>query len=260
MRALLFCLATLMLLATNVTSAQADRTTVRVGKFGNPGTFRTYDRPARFQVNAEDSWVIFSKLRWRGWGNDRAVARGRSTTCARESCTTRPVRLTAGRLTDCGAGQRRYMKLTASRIPLYGPNAIDIPLDTSGCEAPLALAATNALPKLWPGAGGPFQLRPKVVDYANGHGLITGPGATASDPRPIRWVTWTHRRAVGTGLDWRNTCNPSCGEGTFVARKMRVTVRLPRNGHFTRMAIRFFDGDEPVITTLRHINGSYYWG
>jgi len=38
----------------------------------------------------------------------------------------------------------------------------------------------------------------------------------------LRWLTWGPRRASGRGVEWVNTCTPTCVNGRFRHRRVRV--------------------------------------
>lgn len=94
---------------------------------GEDGHIRQFRHPSRFRVDAEDSTVTFMRLRWRGWGKRRAVARGRARTCDLLSgeCQTHRVRLVADGMVGC-VRYRLYGRVVARGIPLYG-HRVELP-------------------------------------------------------------------------------------------------------------------------------------
>lgn len=94
---------------------------------GEDGHIRQFRHPSRFRVGAEDSTVTFMRLRWRGWGKRRTIARGRARTCDLLSgeCQTHKVRLVAGGMVGC-VRYRLYGSVVAHGIPLYG-HRVELP-------------------------------------------------------------------------------------------------------------------------------------
>jgi hypothetical protein len=109
--------------------------------------------------------------------------------------------------------------------------------------APLAAAAAR-LPGLLThqSVRHPFQVRPAVVGFTgDGSAFLGGfDGGTAADHfGHMSWPTWTATVAIGTGAVWIDGCEPSCAGGTYAPSAVSVRAFAPREGHFTRMTLRF---------------------
>jgi hypothetical protein len=139
--------------------------------------------------------------------------------------------------------------------------------------AALALASPSAsavsrLPGLLTqtSARRPFSVRPPVVDYTgDSSGVLGGFDGDPASGRfgHLSWSSWTAGVAVGTGAVWLDTCEPSCAQGAFVAVAVRLRAFAPRNGHFTRLTLRYDqDGeafvDERGVRRLE-LGGSYVY-
>jgi hypothetical protein len=115
-----------------------------------------------------------------------------------------------------------------------------------------AVSSAARLPGLLTGMGGrhPFDVRPAVVNYTgDASGFLGGfDGGKASDRfGHMIWSSWTGTVAVGSGAVWLDTCEPDCAQGVFVPYAVRVRAFAPRDGHFTRLTLRFDAGGDAII-------------
>jgi hypothetical protein len=84
----------------------------------------------------------------------------------------------------------------------------------------IASAAASAAPRTYfaqspDSAGGPYKVRPPTVYFGAGGGLFA---------RGLRWRDWGDRVAVGRGVAWQRSCEPSCAQGGY--RRDRAKLRL----------------------------------
>ena len=86
-----------------------------------------------------------------------------------------------------------------------------------------------------------FQIRPAWISYTgDGTGFLGGAdGSGAADPGHLRWRHYGQREAGARGVVWLNECTPTCADGNFVSRPVRVHLFRPRDGRFTRMTLRY---------------------
>jgi hypothetical protein len=85
-----------------------------------------------------------------------------------------------------------------------------------------------------------FAVRPATVfiagDGSSFVGRLSGKGGS------IHWKSWTGHGARGIGTYWLNDFIPSAAQGTFHPHRAVITASRARNGHFTRMTVRFRGG------------------
>ena len=115
-----------------------------------------------------------------------------------------------------------------------------------------------------------FQVRPAWISYTgDGTGFLGGAdGSGPSDPGHLRWRRYGQRQGSARGVVWLNQCEPSCADGTFVSRRVRVHVFRPRHGRFTRLTLKYrYRGRRYADRRgLRHMPGgdgypaSWVWG
>lgn len=70
--------------------------------------------------------------------------------------------------------------------------------------------------------------------------LIGGPDAEPGDYGQISWTRWNKNKAVGFGTGWhlgRLSYSNEVGANPWNGGKVRVTLRLRKNGQFKRLAI-----------------------
>jgi hypothetical protein len=99
----------------------------------------------------------------------------------------------------------------------------------------------------------PFQVRPAVVGFTgDGSAFLGGfDGGTADDHfGHMSWPSWTAALAQGTGAVWINSCEPSCAGGSYSPSAVTVRAFAPREGHFTRVTLRFDYHGEAVVEEL----------
>jgi hypothetical protein len=105
-----------------------------------------------------------------------------------------------------------------------------------------------------------FQVRPAVVGYTGDSTNFLGgfDGRGASNFGHMTWLTWTRSVASGSGAVWLNDCEPSCAQGRFSPIAVRVRAFAPREGHFTRMTLRYDEDGKAIVDErgLRHLPGS----
>jgi hypothetical protein len=130
-RAVLLCVPLFPVLVA--VSLGAAPTYFKVGSFNGGDTYTFESHPTRFTVPSEDSSVRFSHLHWSHWGARVSVASGLASTHDSQSgkTVTASVRLTAERLRQ-GLYGPAYTTVIASRIPLYGPNPVALPVSRVG--------------------------------------------------------------------------------------------------------------------------------
>lgn len=114
--------------------------------------------------------------------------------------------------------------------------------------------AQAQFPKLERGYG--LVVRPATVYGWTGNGsqVLGGPskdppvGYGAGDFGRIKWKRWTMKRARGSGVLWRNSCRPYCGNGSWSGTPVKVVAYRVRHARFTRMrftcSCRNYDGVE----------------
>ena len=70
----------------------------------------------------------------------------------------------------------------------------------------------------------------------------------------MHWKVWNSKRAQALATVWLDDCNPSCADGKFHAYSGTVRADRVRNGHFTRLTIRFrFKGHKALdVRALRN--------
>jgi hypothetical protein len=113
-----------------------------------------------------------------------------------------------------------------------------------------------------------FQVRPAVVGFTgDGSAFLGGPeGGSPSDHfGRMTWTSWTASVATGTGEVWIDGCEPSCAAGKYTPNAVAVRAFAPREGHFTRMTMRFDYDGEAVVEELGvklfraspHVQGFY---
>lgn len=99
----------------------------------------------------------------------------------------------------------------------------------------------------------PFQVRPAVVGYTgDGSAFLGGfDGGTTSDHfGHMSWTSWTATVATGSGAVWIDGCEPDCAQGSYSPSAVGVRAFAPREGHFTRMTLRFDYRGEAVVEEL----------
>ena len=86
-----------------------------------------------------------------------------------------------------------------------------------------------------------FQVRPAWISYTgDGTGFLGGAdGSGPRHPGHLRWRRYGGSEGRARGVVWLNVCDPTCADGDFVSRPVRVRVFRPRHGRFTRMTIRY---------------------
>ena len=113
---------------------------------------------------------------------------------------------------------------------------------------------------------GPLRARPRVVDLSvDGAVLLagqTGQHPTQSTPGDpfgrLHWTTWNALGGRAWGAEWRDTCRPSCAQGTYHAHKATVHVFDPdRHGVFLRMTVKTQRRRHTYIA--RHLDGGWGW-
>ena len=121
----------------------------------------------------------------------------------------------------------------------------------------LLLPASSSAAKL-PGllttlTGDRFVVRPPVIGFTgDGTGYVGGlDGRGRIDGRNdfghTTWLTWTTQAATGTGALWVDNGIPDEAEGTFSAVPVKVRAFAPRDGHFTRVTLRYTENGESFI-------------
>lgn len=108
-----------------------------------------------------------------------------------------------------------------------------------------------------------FAVKPATIAYTgDGSALIGGKGGTIRKPGHLRWTTYGAQEGRARGAVYVNDCEPSCADGTFGARAVRVRVFRPRDGHFTRLTLRYRYGGRRVVDrrTVERGGDGYVYG
>ena len=115
-----------------------------------------------------------------------------------------------------------------------------------------AAAHAKALPTLFTSSG--FAVRPATVVYTGDGTGILGKLPPSHRRGRMHWNVWSSRRAQANATVWIDDCNPSCAQGKYHAYSGTVLANRVRNGHFTRLTIRFrFKGHNALdVRALRH--------
>jgi hypothetical protein len=94
-----------------------------------------------------------------------------------------------------------------------------------------------------------FVVRPAVIGYTgDGTGYVGGfDGRGRNNFGHITWLTWTTQVATGTGALWGDNGIPNDAEGTFSPVPVKVRGFAPRDGHFTRLTLRYERNGENFI-------------
>lgn len=108
----------------------------------------------------------------------------------------------------------------------------------------------------------PFTVRPAQIVYTgDGSGVLGGFTGRGPFPRfgSLSWSTWTRSQALGSGAVWLDDCEPSCAGGKFDPYAVKVHAFDPREGHFTRLTLRYaYEGKEVVDRRgIEKIGASY---
>jgi hypothetical protein len=113
-----------------------------IESFDHNGIVQVLRKPRRFKVESADSYVVFSDLRWRGWGSKHAIGRGKVTTCDYHTCHRSHTKLIADRRARC-FDDYSYRRIIATNIPLYGGHPIELPVVPESCAADRALGSAD---------------------------------------------------------------------------------------------------------------------
>ena len=105
----------------------------------------------------------------------------------------------------------------------------------------LPAGATAGTPRLY--AVTRFAVKPVGI------GNITGDGSAflghiRGRSGAIRWSAWKTSGAEGTGKIWIDDCIPTTAQGIFHSHRAHVHASRVRNGHFTRMTVRYRGGSQ----------------
>jgi len=129
-----------------------------------------------------------------------------------------------------------------------------------------ASASAAGLPGLLTNTGGkPFVVRPAQVIYTgDGSGVLGGFAGKGPLRRfgALRWSSWGHHQAMGSGAVWLDDCTPNCAQGTFHPYPVSVHAFAPSAGHFTRLTLRYTYQGKQVLDRRRLVKmgGSYTYG
>jgi hypothetical protein len=122
------------------------------------------------------------------------------------------------------------------------------------------------LPGILVGYGTGFKVRPSsIYPTGDGSGVI---GKLPSDygnvvgarPGFLDWTVWTGGRAAATGTLWEKSCIPDCAGSPFVRYALTLTAGRVRDGHFTRMTVRFRYHGKPQTGVWCVPPGQRNWG
>jgi hypothetical protein len=112
----------------------------------------------------------------------------------------------------------------------------------AGARAPHAHA--QRLPVLANGVGHSV-VRPTTIEYTgDGSGVIgklpsSARRAVGQRPGFLHWTTWTNSSATADGTVWLLSCKPDCADSPYYRYALSLTAARVRNGHFTRMTLRY---------------------
>ena len=134
-------------------------------------------------------------------------------------------------------------------LATFVAGAILIPAVAAGARAPRAQA--QRLPVLATEFGAP-KVRTTTIDYTgDGSGIIgrlpSDLRAASKRPGLLHWTMWTGSRAVGNGTVWLKSCIPFCAVSPFYSYPVTLTAGRVRNGHFTRLTLRYRYHGRPVV-------------
>lgn len=115
-----------------------------------------------------------------------------------------------------------------------------------------------------------LQVKPRVIIYTGDSSGFLG-GANLKGARSsILWTTWNSTRALGSGFNQLDDCEPSCAGGKFHRYPVKIEMWRPRNVArtlvFTRLTIFYEKGrpsGEPAhytFTDLHFAPGGFGWG
>lgn len=115
---------------------------------------------------------------------------------------------------------------------------------------------------VWDGTG--FKVRPSTINYTgDGSGIIGKlPGddrAAGARPGFLHWTVWNRNRAAATGTVWLKSCNPDCAASPFYRYALTLSASRVRDGHFTRMTLRYRYHRQPVVDKRCVPAGSSGW-
>ena len=163
-------------------------------------------------------------------GDARALAAWRALPC-RRSAPSIPV-------SSLGVCQRGGEVRSSGRARSVVPVAVALVLATTA-----SAGAAPRLPRLLTGWYTRYSVRPTTIYYTgDGSGVIgklrrrgglVGPGRGY-----LRWPTWNQQRAVGTATLWLKLGSPTA-TSPFTRLTASVTANRVRNGHFTRLTLRY---------------------
>ena len=112
-----------------------------------------------------------------------------------------------------------------------------------------------------------WKVRPAEIVYAGDGSRVLGgfDGLEEGDvlhPGHLTWTTWTERQASGRGAVWLNDCTPVCADGKFTPHAVVVETFRPRDGHFTRLTLRYMDNGTHLIDSwsLDRSHGVWAYG
>jgi len=88
-----------------------------------------------------------------------------------------------------------------------------------------------------------------VVGYTgDGTGYVGGfDGRGRNHFGHMKWLTYTTQAATGTGALWGDNGIPNDAEGTFSPVPVKVRAFAPRDGHFTRLTLRYERDGEKFV-------------
>jgi hypothetical protein len=110
----------------------------------------------------------------------------------------------------------------------------------------LLVPSTAAARTYVTGVGADFKLGIKPAAFTAGSGV--GGGVLGLDR--MRWSSWRARTARGRGRLAYNTCEPTCADGNYEHKRVRVRLFRPRRGCRTYVDGAFVTVRKPLFTKI----------
>lgn len=124
-------------------------------------------------------------------------------------------------------------------------------------------AQAHSLPKLMTeDSTASYRVRPLFFGYTgDGTGFVGKlPAAYHQPGGKLHWTKWNQHKAVGKGTFWGKNCQPSCAASRLRPGPGTVTASQPKNGHFTRLTLRFRLHGHPYRDVRQLKRFGPYWG
>lgn len=146
----------------------------------------------------------------------------------------------------------RFAALAASALAIALVAAS--PASASGADATISAHPDAKRTQLFKGNG--FKVKPGLMYGWDRDGLgkpMRALGARSYGDQPVRWRSWTRKRAVGFGPGWTDGCDSPCRPAyPWNGSRLKITAYRPRHGHFTRMRFAAAAGPKRYVMTLAY--------